>query len=94
MPMFVVLGRFTDDGAKNMPDLVAGVEQNMARAASLGITQHGWYMTQGQYDFVVIAEAPEADTLLKQEFGVAASGVARTETMRAYTIDEVRQILG
>ena len=93
MPMYIVLGQLTDEGAKNVSDFVSGVEQNIARAESLGIKEHGWYMTQGQYDFVVIVEAPEAEVLLKQAFGVAGTGKARTQTMRAYTIDEVRQVL-
>ena len=93
MPMFVVLGRFTDEGAKNLADLVTGIEQNAARAESLGIKSHGWYMTQGHYDYLVIAEAPDAETVMKQVIGVSSAGKARTETLRAYTLDEVRQLL-
>ena len=93
MPMFVVLGRITDEGAKNMSDFVSAVQQNTARAESLGIKVHGWYMTQGQYDFVVVAEAPNEDAVMRQGFGVAGTGRARTETMRAFTLDEVRQHL-
>lgn len=93
MPMFVVLGRFTDEGAKNLADLVSGIEQNSARAESLGIKNHGWYMTQGHYDYLVIAEAPDAETIMKQVVGVSSSGRARTETLRAFTLDEIRQLL-
>ena len=93
MPMFVVLGRLTDEGSKNVADFVAATEENFARATSLGIKNHGWYMTQGHYDFVVIAEAPDAETTMKQLFGVRSSGRVRTETLRAFTLDEIRQLL-
>ena len=93
MPMFIVLGRFTDEGAKNVRNVVAGVQQNMARGERLGLKVHGWYMTQGQYDFVVLAEAPDDGAMLVQEFGVAATGMSRTETLRAYPLQEVQQIL-
>ncbi len=93
MPMFIVLGHISDEGAKNMNSFLSGLEQNMTRAESLGIKMHGWYMTQGKYDFVVVAEAPDDETMLRQAFGVAGTGRARTVTMRAYTVDEIRQLL-
>jgi len=93
MPKFVVLGHISDQGAKDMKNFLTVLEQNMSRAESLGIKLHGWYMTQGHYDFVVIAEAPSDETMLKQAFGVAGTGMSRTETMRAYTVDEIRQLL-
>lgn len=93
MPMFVVLGHISDSGSKDMKNFLVGLQQNVSRAESMGIKLHGWYMTQGQYDFVVVAEAPDEATMLRQSFGVAGSGMARTETMRAYTVDEVRQLV-
>ena len=93
MPMFIVLGRFTDEGAKNVSAHMSVVEKNIARGESLGIKLHGWYMTQGQYDQIVVAEAPDEETLMKQAFGVAGGGMLRTETLRAFTLDEVRQLL-
>jgi len=93
MAMFVVLGKFTDQGAKNIQNLRKGVEENMARGDRLGIKIHGWYLTQGRYDIVVLAEAPDAETMLAQAAGVAGTGNTRTETLRAYTLDEVEQVL-
>ncbi len=93
MAMFVVLGKFTDQGAKNIHDLRKGIEANMARGASLGVKMHGWYLTQGRYDIVVIAEAPDAETMLAQSAGVAGTGNTRTETLRAFTLDEADQVL-
>ena len=91
--MFVVLSKFTDQGAKNIQNLRKGVEENMARGARLGIKVHGWYLTQGRYDLVVLAEAPDAETMLAQAAGIAGTGNTRTETLRAYTLDEVEEVL-
>ncbi len=93
MAMFVVLGKFTEEGAKNIQNLRQGTERNMARAQSLGIKVHGWYLTQGHYDVVVIAEAPDAETYLAQAAAVTGSGFIRTETLRAFTLDEAEQAL-
>lgn len=92
MATFVVLGRFTDEGAKDIRNLRQVVQENMARGERMGIKVHGWYLTQGRYDFVVLAEAPDAETVLAQGVGVASRGNARTETLRAFTLDEGDQI--
>lgn len=93
MAMFVVLGRFTDAGGRNVANLPKTVEENMARGQRLGITIHGWYLTQGQYDFVVLAEAPDAEAMLAQAAGVAGTGNARVETMRAFSLADAQQVI-
>ena len=93
MAMFVVLSKFTDQGAKNIQNLRKFAEQNMARGERLGLKIHGWYLTQGRYDIVVIAEAPDAETMLASAAGIAGAGNNRTETLRAFTLDEVEQVL-
>jgi uncharacterized protein with GYD domain len=93
MAMFVVLGKFTDEGAKNLRNVRRGVQENMARGERLGIKVHGWYLTQGRYDVVVLAEAPDAETMLAQAAGVAGTGNTRTETLRAFTLDEADKVL-
>ena len=93
MPMFVVLGKFTDQGAKNLANIRQGAQEIMERAQRLGIKNHGWFLTQGAYDIVVLAEAPDAETMLAQAAGVAGTGNTRTETLRAFTLDEVGQAL-
>jgi uncharacterized protein with GYD domain len=93
MAMYVVLGKLTDEGAKNVRNLRRTVEENMARGERLGIKVHGWYLTQGRYDLVVLAEAPDAETMLAQAAGVAGAGYSRTETLRAYSLDELGQVL-
>ena len=93
MATFVVLGKFTDQGAKSIQDLRKFVEGNMARGERLGVKIQGWYLTQGRYDIVVIAEAPDAETMLAHAAGVAGTGSLRTETLRAYTLDQAEQAI-
>ena len=93
MAMFVLLNKLTDQGARNIQGLRANVEANMARGEHLGIKVHGWYLTQGQYDIVVIVEAPDAETVMASAAGVAGTGNVRTETLRAFTLDEADQVI-
>jgi uncharacterized protein with GYD domain len=93
MAMFVVLGKFTTQGAKSLPDLRKFAEGNQERGSRLGAKVHGWYLTQGQYDFVVLAEAPDAETMLASSAGAGGTGNVHTETLRAFTLDEAEQVL-
>jgi uncharacterized protein with GYD domain len=93
MPMFVVLAKLTDQGAKNIRSIRDSAKENMERGQRLGVKNHGWFLTQGAFDIVVIVEAPDAETMLAQTAGVAGTGNARTETLRAFTLDEVTQAL-
>ncbi len=92
MAMYVVLGKFTDQGIKDAPNLRQRVQENMQRGQQLGLKVHGWYLTMGRYDFVVVAEGPDDETMAAQALGVAGRGGSRTETLRAFTLDEVDAI--
>ncbi|HET7036558.1 MAG TPA: GYD domain-containing protein [Thermomicrobiaceae bacterium] len=93
MPMYVILGHFTDQGARNVKELLPAFQKNRANGEKLGIKLHGWYLTQGRYDFVVLVEAPSAEVMLQQTLTVAGNGMTRSETLRAYPIDEAQQLL-
>lgn len=93
MATYVVLGRFTDQGSKDIPNLRERLEVNSARGRRLGLHVKEWYLTMGQYDYVVVVEGPDDETMAAQALGVASGGAARTETLRAFTLDEVDTII-
>jgi uncharacterized protein with GYD domain len=47
----------------------------------------------GQYDLVSIVEAPDDETLAKLVLSVGSLGSVSSETLRAFTEDEYRQIV-
>jgi len=47
----------------------------------------------GRYDFVVITEAPDVKTAASVLLAVGAKGASRTETMRALTEDEFKELV-
>jgi uncharacterized protein with GYD domain len=53
-----------------------------------------FYMVTGQYDFVVISEAPDDGTMARVNLSVAAGGNVQTQTLRAFTEEEYRIIIG
>lgn len=93
MARYIVLGTFTDQGIKDVRNLRQRVQENMQRGEQLGLKAEGWYLTMGRYDFAVLVEAPDDQTVAAQVLGVASRGGSRPETLRAFTLDEVDAIL-
>ncbi|MGI8827855.1 MAG: GYD domain-containing protein [Chloroflexota bacterium] len=93
MATYIVLGKFTDEGAKDIRNIRERAEGNMQRGKQLGLNPKGWYMTMGRYDFVVVLEGPDDETMAAQVLGVGTRGGSRTETLRAFPLDEVETII-
>jgi uncharacterized protein with GYD domain len=83
----------TEQGATSIRELPQRARQIQAMGEQRGVKVHGWYLTQGRYDVVVVVEAPDDQTIAAQSLAVASQGVVTTETLRAYTLDEAEQII-
>ena len=94
MGTYITLIRWTDQGrekASSLPDRVGEVGKRIEAA---GGKQVGNYLTMGQYDQISIVEAPDDETAAKLLMAIAERGNAETETLRAFTMDETRKLLG
>ena len=92
MATYIILANLTEKGAASIKETSAAIRQRLDRAAGAGITVRGVYFTQGVYDAVAIVEGDEA-AVMSGLFTMAADGLVRTTTLRAFTLDEVDQIL-
>ncbi len=93
MAVFVTLIKWTDQGRKDvgtLPDRVDAVEKRVADAGGKVIAN---YATMGRYDQIAITEAPDDETIAKLALVIAGRGNAVTETLRCFTMDEVRKLL-
>ncbi len=88
MASFVVLGQFTEQGVKDVKDTRSRVEATKEAMRDAGGRMIFYYMTLGEYDFVVVAELPDAESAARVLLAVGARGNVRTTTMRAFTEDE------
>jgi len=91
MPIFITRGRYTLDAMKGMlakpEDRAEAVGELFARAGGKLI---GYYMTFGEYDFLIISEFP-GDTLGVSIIAAAASGgVSGLTTEPANTSAEMK----
>jgi uncharacterized protein with GYD domain len=94
MATFIMLGHFSDQGIRSVKDTTKRVETVKAAAKKLGITVKDVYWTLGQYDTVLIAEAPDEATMTAFGLTVGAHGNVRTQTLRAFSAEEMGRIIG
>jgi len=93
MPTYIVLYRFTDEGAKHIRSTVERAGQVQQENEQKGFRVNGLYWTQGQYDMVAVVEAPDEQSMLAGLFNIATAGNVRSETLRAFTAAELAPAL-
>ena len=83
MPMYVVLGRYTQKGIENMKASPERLEAARKVARSVGAEIKEFYYTMGRYDFIGVVEAPDNEAMTKALMTVGSWGAADTETLPA-----------
>jgi uncharacterized protein with GYD domain len=94
MITYVVLANFTDQGIRNAKDTMKRADAFKEMAKKFGVTVREILWTQGQYDIVVITEAPDDLSGTALNLSLCALGNIRTQSMRAFTPDEMKSIIG
>jgi uncharacterized protein with GYD domain len=92
MPTYVTLIHYTEQGVKTFKDLPKRLEETRKAGEAVGAKLDAFYLTMGQYDAVVISDAPDDATVAKLALAAAGRGNVRTETLRAFTEDEAKAI--
>lgn len=94
MSTYIVLGNFTDQGIRAVKDTTKRAEALRATGKKLGVTVKEIFWTLGHYDVVTIIEAPDEATVTAFGLSAGALGNVRTQTLRAFSADEMGRILG
>ena len=94
MPTYITLLRWTSEGIENIKESPSRLDAARKAFQAAGVTMKDFYMVTGGYDMVIIFEAPDDVTLAKATLSVASKGSVQTETLRAFTENEYRTILG
>ncbi len=94
MATYIMLSRFTEQGVQTIKDGPARLDAAKQALQRLGAQLKDFYLTVGQYDAVVVIEAPDDETVAKASLAIGAIGNVRLETLRAFTEDEYRGIVG
>ena len=94
MPTYVVLYRFTDQGRKNIKSTVKRAEEVQRENEAKGFKVVGHYWTQGRYDLVTVVEAPDEESMMSGLFSIAEAGNVSSETLRAFSDEDMQRLLG
>lgn len=93
MPHFVTMIRYTQQGMAKIKDSPARLDAAKKAAQKAGGKIHAWYLTMGRYDAVLISEFPSDDAGAKFTLSIGALGNVTTETLKAFTESEYRNIV-
>jgi uncharacterized protein with GYD domain len=94
MGHYIALLNWTDAGVKNVKDSPARLDAARALGKKLGVEIKSFYMTTGDCDMVIVAEAADDDAMARFNLTVAMGGNIRTRTMKAFSEDSYRKIIG
>jgi uncharacterized protein with GYD domain len=89
MATFILLSRLSTQGVqtlKSNPDRLREVNKDVEELGAKIL--HQW-ATLGEWDFVNIVEAPDAQTIARVSVSLGARGSTKIVTLPALTIDEL-----
>jgi uncharacterized protein with GYD domain len=94
MALYIALSNFTDQGIRNVKDTTKRAEAVKEAAGKFGAKMTQIYWTQGKYDLVAMIEAPDDASATAFALAIGMAGNIRTQTLRAFTREEMNGILG
>ena len=92
MSTFVVLGKWTDQGIRdvvNVPKRVMASRQMVEKAGG----KMQFYTTMGKHDFILIVEIPKDEDMAAILLCLGSMGNFRSNTMKAWTEAETTKML-
>jgi uncharacterized protein with GYD domain len=93
MATYVVLNKLTDQGIRTIKETLNRVDAARETAKKFGITMKDVYWTMGAYDVVTIFEAPDDASMTAFGLVMGGMGNTRSESLRALTRDEMKNVL-
>jgi uncharacterized protein with GYD domain len=94
MPTYVSLIHWTDQGIKNYKDTTTRAADFTKLVESSGGRIRDLLWTVGEYDIVTVVEFPDDETATAALLQVGSLGSIRSNTMRAFSADEMATIVG
>jgi uncharacterized protein with GYD domain len=94
MPRYVLLVDWSAQGVQAVEQTVERLDHGSHMAETFGCkVDHIWW-TQGGHDMVSVMSAPDEQAMVAFTLALVRLGNVRTRTLRAWSIDEMREIIG
>jgi uncharacterized protein with GYD domain len=94
MPTYLALLNWTPQGRQNLKQSPSRLDAARKTFEAGGVKMKDFYMVTGHYDMAAFIEAPDDTALAKAILTLSSQGNVSTETCRAFTEQEYRQIIG
>lgn len=93
MPTYVMLANWTDQGARTISDSPKRVDAAKKELEEMGGQFRSIYMTMGQFDLVMIYDAPDDAVAARFTLMLGKLGNVRTTSLKAFPEEAFRQIV-
>ena len=93
MPTYINLISWTDQGIRNIKEAPQRIDAFKKAVEAAGGKVNGFYVTMGKYDIVTIVDVPSDEAIANIALSTGSKGSVRTETMKAFTEDQFRNLL-
>jgi uncharacterized protein with GYD domain len=93
MPTYVALANWTDQGARLVKESPRRVDAAKKALVEMGGKFGSLYMTLGDYDLILIYEAPDDAVAARFTLLLAQTGAVRTRTLKAFPEAAYREIM-
>jgi uncharacterized protein with GYD domain len=94
MPTYITLFQWTQKGIESVKDSPKRLDRAKEAVKAAGGRMQAFYLTMGQYDGITISEAPNDEAYAKTMLALASGGAIKTQTLRAFTEEEYRKLIG
>ena len=94
MATYLIHTQWTEQGIRNVKDSSKRLDMGRKKLKEMDGEIKAFYMTMGKYDSVAIVEVPNDETLAGYLLWLGSQGNLRTHTVKAFTEDEYRRIVG
>lgn len=93
MATYITLVNFTQKGIENIKESPSRLDSAKKVFQAVGAEIKEFFLVMGRYDIVLISEAPNDETVAKIALSLGGAGAVRTETFRAFTESEYREVI-
>ncbi len=93
MPTYVSLLNWTDQGIRKVKETTKRAKAFLDMGGKMTVKVREIHWTMGHYDVVVIMEAPDDEAISRLMLSLCALGNVKSETLRAFSAQEMTQIL-
>jgi uncharacterized protein with GYD domain len=93
VPTYVMLANWTDQGARQVRDSPRRLDTAKKSLAEMGGEFKTLWMTMGDYDLIVVYEAPDDAVAARFTLMLGQMGAVRTTTLKAFPEAAYREII-